>query len=136
GLPHELGRRGGRGGDEARRAGPDGPPVAEDFAALPVYFRGTTRTNGMTMSAGYGGQTMWEPLRRVVVRPPDQAFANADPGRWHYTSRTDPKLAAEEHGAFTALLRGAGAEVIEHREPLPDHADAIYCHDPVLVTDR
>jgi N-dimethylarginine dimethylaminohydrolase len=79
---------------------------------------------------------MVAPLRRVLVRAPDQAFGSADPDRWHYTSRPDLGRAREEHARFVSLLSEAGAEVIHHEEALPDHADALFVHDPVLVTDR
>ncbi len=88
------------------------------------------------MTTPYGCQSMVEPLRRVLVRRPDEAFGDADPARWHYTSRPDLQEARREHDALVDLLRGAGAEVIEHSEPQPDRADAIYVFDPVLITDR
>jgi N-dimethylarginine dimethylaminohydrolase len=78
---------------------------------------------------------MVAPLRRVVVRRPDAAFA-ADPDLWHYTSRPEVEAAVAEHDALTAMLVEDGIEVISHDPPLPDHADAIFVHDPVLVTDR
>jgi len=84
----------------------------------------------------YGAQSMVAPLRRVLVRAPDEAFGSADPHRWHYTSRPDLGRARNEHARFVALLSDAGAEVIHHDELLPDHADALFVHDPVLVTDR
>jgi len=79
---------------------------------------------------------MVEPLRRVLVRRPDEAFGDADPTHWHYTSRPDLQEARREHDALVDLLRGAGAEVIEHSAPQPDRADAIYVFDPVLITER
>lgn len=83
----------------------------------------------------YGGQTMWGQLRRVVVRRPDAAFGAADPTVWHYTSRPDLSAALDEHAALVSILSARGGEVILHDEPLPDHADAIFCHDPALITD-
>lgn len=88
------------------------------------------------MTTPYGCQSMVEPLRRVLVRRPDEAFGDADPARWHYTSRPDLQEARREHDALVDLLRGAGAEVIEHAAPQPDRADAIYVFDPVLITER
>lgn len=79
---------------------------------------------------------MVDPLRRVVVRRPDGAFGGADPGRWHYTGRPDLASALAEHEAFVETLRGAGCEVLYHEAVLPDHADAVFTHDPVVVTDR
>lgn len=84
----------------------------------------------------YGGQSMIAPLRTVLVRRPDAAFGEADPARWHYTGQPDLAQAQAEHDAFVGILRGEGIEVIEHQEPLPDHADAIFVHDPVLIGDR
>jgi len=88
------------------------------------------------LSASYGGQNMIDPLRRVLVRRPDEAFGGADPARWHYTSRPDLDEARREHDALVDLLRSAGAEVIDHSEPQPERADSIFVFDPVLITDR
>lgn len=88
------------------------------------------------MTHSYGAQSMVEPLRRVLVKRPDEAFGNADPERWHYTSRPDLDEARREHDALVEILRGAGAEVIDHPEPQPERADSIYVFDPVIVTDR
>ena len=83
----------------------------------------------------YGAQSMVEPLRRVLVRRPDAAFGAADPGRWHYTATPDLAAARAEHEALVAVLENAGCEALFHEAPLPDHADAIFTHDPALVTD-
>jgi N-dimethylarginine dimethylaminohydrolase len=89
-----------------------------------------------TVAKDYGSQSMISPLRRVLVRRPDQAFGEADPIRWHYTDQPNLALAQQEHEAFVASLAQAGVEVIYHDEALPDHADAIYVHDPALVTNE
>ena len=88
------------------------------------------------MTDRYGCQSMVAPLRRVLVRRPDEAFGGADPERWHYTTRPDLEEARREHDALVELLRGAGAEVIDHSEPQPDRADSIFVFDPVLITER
>ncbi|GAB4429270.1 MAG: dimethylarginine dimethylaminohydrolase family protein [Chloroflexi bacterium OHK40] len=84
----------------------------------------------------YGAQSMVAPLRRVLVRRPDPAFAVDDPAAWHYVARPDLAAAQAEHDAFVALLRESGAEVIMHDVPQPGRADAIFVHDPALVTDE
>ncbi len=88
------------------------------------------------MPEGYGCQNMVDPLRRVLVKRPDAAFAVDDPARWHYTSRPDLDEARREHDALVEILAGAGAEVVDHPEPQPGRADAIYVFDPALVTSR
>jgi len=87
-------------------------------------------------SERYGSQSMVAPLRRVLVKRPDEAFGNADPAVWHYTARPDLEAARREHDVLTGILRAAGAEVIDHPEPQPRRADAIFVFDPALVTDR
>ncbi len=84
----------------------------------------------------YGSQSMVAPLRKVLVRRPDEAFGAADPAWWHYAARPNLEIARQEHDALVALLRQAGAEVFYHDEALPGQADALYVYDPAIVTDR
>lgn len=88
------------------------------------------------MTNRFGSQSMIEPLRRVLVKRPDEVFGGADPERWHYTSRPNLDEARREHDAFVEILASTGAEVIDHPEPQPDRADSIYVFDPAIVTDR
>ena len=88
------------------------------------------------MMRRYGSQSMIAPLRSVLVKRPDNAFAVDEPAAWHYADRPDLAVAQQEHDALVAMLRAAGAEVITHDEPQPEHADAIYVFDPALVTDH
>jgi N-dimethylarginine dimethylaminohydrolase len=83
----------------------------------------------------YGSQSMIAPLRRVLVKRPDTAFAVDDPQAWHYSARPDLVRAQQEHDALVAHLREAGAEVIYHDEAQPGRADAIFTFDPALLTD-
>jgi dimethylargininase len=92
--------------------------------------------NGAIMEKSYGSQSMIAPLRSVLVKRPDTAFAVDDPAVWHYTGRPDLPAAQQEHDALVALLRAAGAEILYHDEPQPSHADAIFTFDPALVTDQ
>jgi N-dimethylarginine dimethylaminohydrolase len=88
------------------------------------------------MKKSYGSQSMISPLRKVLVKRPDEAFAVTDPAKWNYIDRPNLELAQQEHEALVALLRQAGSEVLYHDEGQPDHADAIYVFDPAIVTDR
>ena len=79
---------------------------------------------------------MIAPLQAVLVRRPDEAFGAADPALWHYTDQPYLPLAQQEHDAFVNTLLGRGVEVVYHDAPLHDRADAIFVHDPALLTDR
>lgn len=90
----------------------------------------------MSNTKTWGAQSMVDPLKRVLVRRPDEAFGNADPERWHYVSQPLLAGAQAEHDGLIATLRDAGCEVLYHDAPMPEHADAIFTHDPVIVTDE
>ncbi len=87
------------------------------------------------MTKLYGSQSMVNPLQTVLVRRPGAAFGNADPTEWHYVSQPELAEAQAEHDALSAQLRDAGIELVYHETPLPDCADAIFVHDPVLICD-
>ena len=88
------------------------------------------------MTTQFGGQNMVDPIRRVLVKRPDEAFAVEDPQRWHYAASPDLEAAQNEHDELVRVLRQAGAEVLYHDLFQPDRADSIYVFDPVLMTDR
>src|SRR6202035_60004 len=84
----------------------------------------------------FGAQSMVDPLRRVLVKRPEDGFAVDDPAAWHYAGRPDLAAARREHDGLVEILRSCGVEVVEHPEPQPERADAIFVFDPALVTDR
>src|SRR4051812_11280012 len=83
---------------------------------------------------GFGVESMFEPLARVLVKRPEACFAVDDPAAWHYAGRPDLDAARREHDALVEILRGAGAEVVDHPEPQPGRADAIFVFDTALLT--
>lgn len=79
---------------------------------------------------------MIAPLKKVLVRAPDNGFAVSDPVKWHYVSRPILDIAKAEHRQIIEILENEGAKVYYHNEPLPELADSVYVHDPVLITER
>ena len=88
------------------------------------------------MNKSFGSQSMVAPLKWVMLRRPDEAFAITDPQKWHYTAPPDLGLAQQEHDTLVDMLREADVEIVYHDIPLPEYADAIFVHDPVLVCDK
>jgi N-dimethylarginine dimethylaminohydrolase len=82
-------------------------------------------------AATYGVTSMIAPLRRVLVRRP------ATTGDWAGAGwRTpDAALLARQHERFCELLAGLGPEV-EIAAALDGQVDAVYMHDPMLMTRR
>jgi N-dimethylarginine dimethylaminohydrolase len=77
---------------------------------------------------------MIRPLRRVVVRRPGPEMAVENPESWNYASAIDLPRAQAQHDAFCALLEESGCELLRHQSDLPDLADALFVHDPCLIT--
>ncbi len=83
----------------------------------------------------FGGHSMVTTLKKVLVRKPDQTFGVADPETWRYVQKPDLIKAIQEHSAIVDVLEHENVEVVYHDQDLPYHADAIFVHDPVIVTD-
>jgi N-dimethylarginine dimethylaminohydrolase len=84
---------------------------------------------------------MVAPLRRVIVKRPEEAFRSREriQKEWKdlgYRRAPDFERAAHDHQRFVNLMKAAGAEVLEL--PIDDRTglDSLYAHDAVLVTDR
>ncbi len=78
----------------------------------------------------YGGQTMFERLRRVLVRRPPAD--TSDWQRFGWRAQPDPARLADEHEQLCRLLAEAGAEVVVGPATT---LDAIYTFDPAIVAD-
>src|SRR5215471_14117728 len=85
-----------------------------------------------------GSQSMVAPLRRVVVKRPDEAFVRIDEEWRELNYRRPPVLpkAGEDHRRFVALMQAAGAEILYLPADNRTGPDSLYAHDPVLITDR
>jgi arginine deiminase len=82
---------------------------------------------------------MVAPLRRVVVKRPEDAFrSSADiDQQWRdlaYTRPPDLDTAIVEHRRFVSLLSRPGVEVLYLPRDDRTGLDSIYVHDPVLMT--
>jgi N-dimethylarginine dimethylaminohydrolase len=83
----------------------------------------------------FGGQTMVERLRRVLVRPPDpESLSRCSQFGWR--APPDPARLLAEHDQFCSTLTEFGAEVVVGRSPVGGNPDAIYAHDTSLISDE
>jgi dimethylargininase len=83
----------------------------------------------------FGGQTMVERLRRVLVRVPEPESLP----RWSefgWRGPPDPGRLLAEHEQFCAVLTEFGAEVVVGRAPVDADPDAIYAHDTSLISNE
>src|SRR4030095_3185582 len=89
----------------------------------------------------FSTQSMVAPLRRVIVKRPEEAFRSRDhiDKEWKdlgYTRLPNLEDAARHHQHFVTLMQEAGAEVLYLPADDRTGLDSLYAHDPVLVTDR
>jgi dimethylargininase len=99
----------------------------------PVLRRGAHTVPGI-VDATFGGQTMVDPLRRVLVRPPRAA----DLARWRafaWLGEPDAALAAKQHDELCEVLRSSGAQVEFAEVDVDGDPDAIYVFDPAILSD-
>jgi N-dimethylarginine dimethylaminohydrolase len=96
---------------------------------------------GLSEQNGYGGQSMVAPLRRLLLAHARDAFRSQShvDSTWReqgFLARPDYDEARREYDAFAELLARHVAD-IRYLPPVPRTGlDAIYVHDPVIVTDR
>ena len=85
--------------------------------------------------ARFGGHSLWEPLRRVMVRQPAVAATESDWSELAYLRPVDHQRSLDEHAAFVELLIASGAEVVIAPPDEPGYLDAIFSYDPSLMTN-
>jgi N-dimethylarginine dimethylaminohydrolase len=83
---------------------------------------------------------MVAPLRRVVVKRPEEAFRSQEAiqTEWPplgYLRAPNFERAAREHRAFMSLVTKLGAEALELPLDSRTNLDSLYAHDPVLITN-
>lgn len=79
---------------------------------------------------------MTPPLKRVIMRTPGDSLRQAKAEDWHYGPGFDGNRAIEQFGVFAGLVSASGAEIIWIEDTGDGLADAMFTHDPSLVTDK
>ncbi|MEM9626134.1 MAG: arginine deiminase family protein [Pseudomonadota bacterium] len=78
---------------------------------------------------------MATPLKRVLMRRPGPSLLGASADDWHYGADFDAERAISQYTVFAGLIEDSGAEVHWLRDEDDGLADAMFTHDPSLVTD-
>lgn len=86
--------------------------------------------------AAYGSQAMSARLARVLMRRPGPSLVAADPKEWHYGPTFDGRKAVAQYRAFAELVEKSGSEILWIEDMGDGLADAMFTHDPSLMTDK
>ncbi|MBB3976153.1 N-dimethylarginine dimethylaminohydrolase [Rhizobium azooxidifex] len=87
------------------------------------------------MSA-FGSQEMSASLLRVLMRRPGPSLVSADPAKWHYGPTFDGNKAVRQYAEFARLVEKSGTEIIWLEDEGDGLADAMFTHDPSLMSDH
>ncbi len=79
---------------------------------------------------------MAAPLKRVVMRKPGKSLVSANAADWHYGPGFDGERAIEQFGVFADLVASCGTEIIWIEDNGDGLADAMFTHDPSLMSDH
>jgi dimethylargininase len=79
---------------------------------------------------------MTAPLNRVLMRRPGSSLISAKAEDWHYGPGFNGPRALEQFGVFADHVASSGAEVIWIEDDGDGMADAMFTHDPSLMTDK
>lgn len=89
-----------------------------------------------TIGNGWGGQSVVDALRRVLVYNPVEPDEHVSWENFGYFRPIDHDRARREHAAFRQILTESGAEVVTAEIGDARLQDAIFPFDPVILTDR
>ena len=84
----------------------------------------------------YGSQSMAAPLKRVAMRTPGASLLSAKAEDWHYGAGFDGARAIEQFRVFADLVASCGTEILWIEDSGDGLADAMFTHDPSLMTDH
>ncbi len=88
-----------------------------------------------TVSRAWGAQSMTDPLREVLVKPPGPAFGRAfDDPPVGFLRPVDLERARREHAGLVETLASLGVTV-HVLDAETDDPDLVYVFDPLLVAD-
>jgi dimethylargininase len=90
----------------------------------------------ISVTQTHGCQNMAAPLHRVLMRRPGPSLATADPKFWHYGPSFDGARAIAQYAVFGQLVEASGTEILWLDDLGDGLADAMFTHDPSLMTDH
>lgn len=79
---------------------------------------------------------MAAPLKKLLMRRPGDSLLSARAEDWHYGPGFDGARAIKQFSIFADLVAASGAEILWLEDTGDGLADAMFTHDPSLMTDK
>ena len=78
---------------------------------------------------------MVSPLKKVLMKRPQNFMSKVDIKKWNYTSQLDQEILNENYNEFYKIIKNSGAEIVDLklRNENEELCDSIFTHDPSLV---
>ena len=93
------------------------------------------------MGKAFGGQNMVDPIRRLIVKRPedayyDQAKIDKESDQLNYLGIPDFDRAKDHYNEFIDIIQSLEIEINFLPKDSSTTLDSIYTHDPCVITDR
>ena len=93
----------------------------------------------MGQMVNYGCQNMVDPIRRVLIKHPKDAYqnqhkVNSNSEQLNYTGIPDYDKSCNQYDTFVELIQSAGAEIHFLPADKSTSLDSVYTHDPCVVS--
>ena len=79
--------------------------------------------------SNFGAGDMVSALRRVLMKRPGEAMAQANPQTWHYSGPLEKEKLCADHDRLVAIIENFGSEVVFLEQDPSELADAVFTHD-------
>ena len=85
-----------------------------------------------------GAQSMYAPLKKVLVKEPQKFQKNIDLKKWNYELTLDEDIMNKNYRDFINIIKNSGVEILnlESQNNQDEMYDSIFTHDPSLVIDE
>ena len=93
----------------------------------------------MGQMVNYGCQNMVDPIRRVLIKHPKDAYqnqheVNSNSKQLNYIGIPDYDKSCNQYDTFVELIQSAGAEIHFLPANKSTSLDSVYTHDPCVVS--
>ena len=86
----------------------------------------------------FGAQSMYAPLKKVLMKEPQKFQTNINLKKWNYEISLDEDIMNRNYKDFINIIKKSGIEILnlESQNNEDEMYDSIFTHDPSLVINE